>query len=251
MLEKEEQLLRKRISELAAVCYQRDIRTNTGFLNLNEQAIFHSMERSLPPVPTVLYGGFDTAERKIVCFLPSYEQDTENFPIDRLEIAPVNTRFSEELGHRDFLGALMGLGVDRSCIGDIMMTDAGCVLFCLEQMSEFLMRELKSVRRTAVCCRRAEGLSGFSQAYEEISGSVSSPRLDSLISLVFRLSRAKALSFISGEKAFINGRLALSAGQRLSGGEIVSVRGLGKFCYVGAGNGTRKGRMFVTARRYT
>ena len=69
MLEKEEQLLRKRISELAAVCYQRDIRTNTGFLNLNEQAIFHSMERSLPPVPTVLYGGFDTAERKIVCFL--------------------------------------------------------------------------------------------------------------------------------------------------------------------------------------
>lgn len=251
MLEKEEQLLRKRISELAAVCYRRDIRTNTGFLNLNEQAIFHSMERSLPPVPTVLYGGFDTAERKIVCFLPSYEQDTERFPVDRLEIAPVNARFSEELTHRDFLGAVMGLGVDRSCIGDIAMTEAGCVLFCLEQMTGFLISELKSVRRTAVCCRKAPGLASFSQSYEEVGGSVSSPRLDSLVSLVFRLSRAKALAFISGEKTFINGRLAVSAGQRLAGGEIVSVRGLGKFCYVGAGNETRKGRVFVTARRYT
>ncbi len=68
MQDKDEQLLKKRISELAALCYQRDIRSYTDFLTLNEQTIFHSMKRTLPPVTWLMGGGYETAERKIVCF---------------------------------------------------------------------------------------------------------------------------------------------------------------------------------------
>lgn len=66
--EKEEQLLKKRMIELAGLCYQRDIQTSTGFLSLNEQTIFHSIEKTLPPVRTCLTGGFEGAERKLLCF---------------------------------------------------------------------------------------------------------------------------------------------------------------------------------------
>lgn len=69
--EKEEQLLKKRMIELAGLCYQRDIQTSTGFLSLNEQTIFHSIEKTLPPVRTCLTGGFEGAERKLLCFLAS------------------------------------------------------------------------------------------------------------------------------------------------------------------------------------
>ena len=103
-MDKEEQLLKKRIMELAALCYQRDIPSYTDFLNLNEQTVFHSLERSLPPVRFLMTGGYEPAERKIVCFLPSYEEDTTNLPISILKVEPVHARFVEELTHRDYLG---------------------------------------------------------------------------------------------------------------------------------------------------
>ena len=121
MQDKDEQLLKKRISELAALCYQRDIRSYTDFLTLNEQTIFHSMKRTLPPVTWLMGGGYETAERKIVCFLPSYEDETADLPISILEAVPASPRFAEALTHRDFLGAIMNLGISRSCIGDILM----------------------------------------------------------------------------------------------------------------------------------
>ena len=250
MQDKEEQLLKKRILELADMCYRRDIRSYTGFLTLNEQTIFHSIKQQLPPVQAVLDGGYEAAERKIVCFLPSYEDETADLPIRILEAVPESPRFAEELTHRDYLGALMNLGVERSCIGDILMKESGCFIFCQEKMADFLSEQLTVVRHTPVCCRLAAQFEQAAPSYEEISGSVASPRLDSVIALVFRTSRSKVMPYIEGEKVFIDGRLASSAGAQLKGGEIVSVRGLGKFRYTGSGNETKKGRIYVYAQRY-
>ena len=250
MQNKEEQLLKKRILELAETCYRRDIRSYTGFLTLNEQTIFHSMKQQLPPVQAVLDGGYGAAERKIVCFLPSYEDETACLPISILEAVPESPRFAEDLTHRDYLGALMNLGIERSCIGDILMKENGCFIFCLEKMAEYLAEQLTTVRHTPVRCHITDHFEEAAQAYEEISGSVASPRLDSVVALVFHTSRRKVLPYIEGEKVFIDGRLAASAGTQLKGGEIVSVRGLGKFCYAGTGNETKKGRIYVNVKRY-
>lgn len=235
---------------MAETCYRRDIRSYTGFLTLNEQTIFHSMKRQLPPVQAVLAGGCETAERKIVCFLPSYEDETADLPIRILEAVPESPRFAEELTHRDYLGALMNLGVERSCIGDILMKESGCFIFCLEKMAEFLSEQLTMVRHTPVRCRITEQFEQVAPTYEEISGSVASPRLDSVIALVFHTSRSKVMPYIEGEKVFIDGKLAVSAGIQLKGQEIVSVRGLGKFRYTGTGNATKKGRIYVYALLY-
>lgn len=154
--EKEEQLLKKRMIELAGLCYQRDIQTSTGFLSLNEQTIFHSIEKTLPPVRTCLTGGFEGAERKLLCFLASYDDEEFGLPIAVLEVIPANLRYSEALTHRDYLGALMNLGIERSCIGDILMKENGCCVFCQEKMADYLCQELTMVRHTSVICRRAD-----------------------------------------------------------------------------------------------
>ena len=109
-MEKEELLFRKRIQELSRLSYERDIPVHTDFLNLNEQTIFFSLISSLSPAKYQLAGGYEMAERKVVCFLPSYEEEQTEYPFVCLSAKPVNPRFAEELSHRDYLGTLYASG---------------------------------------------------------------------------------------------------------------------------------------------
>lgn len=252
MADKEELLLRKRMSELATICYQRDITTCTEFLTLNEQTIFHSLRRELPPVPYLVSGGHETAERKIVCFLSSYEAETAVLPISVIEAGPANSRFSAPLNHRDYLGALMNLGIERRLIGDILMKETGCFIFCMTRMAEYITEQLLKVGNTPVQCKIVPNADlKIEQNYEEFSGSIASPRLDNLIALAFKTSRSKVIPYIEGEKVFIDGRIVASPGTSLKGGEIISVRGLGKFSYQGITTQTKKGRCYVTIKKYS
>ena len=248
--DKEEQLLKKRLTELAGLCWQRDIQTHSGFLTLREQTVFHSIERELAPVRVLLAGGYPQAERKMVCFLASYEEESAPLPIRVLSVVPAAPRFAQPLTHRDYLGAVMNLGIERSCVGDILAEENGCFIFCLEAMEEFLCRELTMVGRTPVVCTPAERPEQIAPRRQPVGGSVASVRLDNVIAMVFNLPRSRVAPYIEGERAFIDGRLETSASARLSGGEVVSVRGLGKFQYLGEQKETKKGRLYVRAEKY-
>ena len=117
-----EELLKKRFRELAEKCYRNNQYTFTGFLGLSEAACFYELEKELSYVPYTLFGGSDLCERVMLRF-GSQEQlsYTEEFPISCLKISPLSQKFGEELGHRDFLGALMNLGIERSTLGDILV----------------------------------------------------------------------------------------------------------------------------------
>lgn len=250
-MEKEEQLFRKRIQELAETCFLRDVPANTDFLSLNEQTIFQSISGTLPPVRFVLTGGSSASERKVVCFLPSYEEELSSPPFDTLQISPANRKFAEELTHRDYLGAIMNLGIERSMIGDILLKDGDAYVFVLKKMSRYVEENLTSVRRTAVRVTVSPGGGEeLSPEFEEISGTVSSIRLDSVVALAGRLSRTKAAAYIEGERVFVNGQTAVSPSRPLKEGEILSIRGIGKFLFKEAGGQTKKGRTVVTLLKY-
>ena len=251
-MEKEEYLLKKRLLELAGLCVQRDVPAHSDSLNLNEQTIFYSIIRELPPVPYILAGGFELAERKIVCFLPSY-MDESSFepPVSCIRFTPLNARFAEDLTHRDYLGSVMNLGIDRCKTGDILLNDNETYLFCLEDMAPYIAGEMTRVRHTSVkteICRPGE--ISYTPRFEEIEGSVASVRLDSVLALAFRCSRSKILPYIQGERVFINGKMAVSNSASLKEGDIVSVRGLGRFRYTGVRSETKKGRMFISVQKY-
>ncbi len=250
-MEKEEQIFRKRIQELAETAFRRDIPVHTDFLNLNEQTIFQMVSGALPPVRYELTGGFEMAERKVVCFLPSYEEVLYEPPFDCLKISPANRRFAEELGHRDYLGAIMNLGIERAVIGDIVIKEQEAFVFVLKNMSSYVRDSLTSIRRTSVIVTLCEDAGELLKPeLEAICGTVSSVRLDAIVALAGRLSRTKAAACIEGEKVFVNGQTVTNVSRILKEGEILTILCIGKFRFANVGGPTKKGRISVTLEQY-
>ena len=250
--DKEMRQFRKRLTELAEKSSRQNIYTFTGFLGMAQQDASHRMERELSFAHPVLFGGSDEAERVVVRFGSPEEMGYEvEFPIVLLKIEPLLQKYADTLGHRDFLGALMNLGIDRGTLGDIFIRDNCGYLFCLESIADFIQEELGRIRHTDVRCGRAapeEVLEKKEKTRLELN--VSSERADVVIAALYRLSRTESLAFFRGQKVFVNGRLCENNGCYLKKDDVVSVRGKGKFFYGGVERETRKGRLGVTVFVY-
>ena len=247
--DKEIELCKKRYMELANVTYYKGYATFTDFLSLSEQSAFFEIVQQLPDISYIFWGGTELAERKILCF---YTEQflIEQFPISILQITPSNIKFSENLTHRDYLGAIMNLGIERCKIGDIMINDNSAYVFVDTNMKDYIANSLEKVKHTNVKCIETELQITLEPKYKEVCGSVSSVRLDSVIALAFQSSRSSMLSMISGGKVFVNGRMITSNSYRLNEGDIVSVRGKGKFIYQEEKSLTKKGKIKIVLKKY-
>ena len=114
-------LFKKRMTELSKKAYYRGILTFSDFLDLNEQTMLQSLSLKDTGVSVKLWGGYETAERQMAAFVPDAFCCEEDYPLSCLRIQPLNRKFSDKLTHRDYLGAILNLGIDRSKIGDILM----------------------------------------------------------------------------------------------------------------------------------
>ena len=248
---KEEQQLEKRFLELGELAYQRGTAVYSDFLNLNELNIFQETRPKLSYLVTESFGGYELAERQIAVFRPEAPLFCTEPPISCLKLAPLQEKFAEELTHRDYLGAVLNLGLDRSCLGDILVEGSHAYLFCLERMAPFICDNLTRVRHTTVYVRQVEAEDfHYEPRYKEVTGTVASVRLDRLLSLAFGSSRSSLTGLIEGGKVFVNGKLVTSNGYQPKEGDLVSVRGLGRFRFQGSGGQSRKGREYVTLLRY-
>lgn len=241
----------KRIRELANLSYQRDIVTFSDFLNLNEQNMVNSLKQQFPQVVMETFGGYENAERQMVAFHPDALAFTWEYPVDCLKIEPKALKFSEPLGHRDYLGALLNLGIDRSVIGDILVQENVAWFFCHNKMTGFFLENLCRVRHTNILITKVEDPDEFPiPKLEAVSGTCASVRLDALIALAFKASRSSMISFIEGGQVFVNGKLITSNGYEPKEGDIISVRKKGRFIFDGVSHQTKKGRCSVRILRY-
>lgn len=272
-------LLVKRIRELAALADRRSCVTFSDFLNLNEQNILHQTIQKFSWIKGETFGGYEGAERRIAAFVPDdsfyakYKtgqsssgrtsalsgvqgDDRRNlaesmYPIACVRVEALNMRFAEDLSHRDILGALMNLGIDRAKTGDIAKDGDSWYLFCHESLAPMICDELTRIRHTSVSCSVCS-LSEFhyTPKTETVRGSVASVRLDSTMALAFHASRSSLLSLIDEGKVFVNGKLITTNAYALREEDIVSVRGLGRFRYKGVLGQTKKGRCMVEIEKY-
>lgn len=267
-MNKEETLLQKRLIELSRTAYIRGIVTFSDFLNLNELNILHTTPKHQFQSQYVTYGGYGLSERQMVAFLPdalyafpdwdgfggdSARQckDALQYPIRILRIGPQNQKFCEELTHRDYLGAVMNLGIERCKLGDIMVDGNHALLFVREELADYVREHLTRIRHTSVIVSVSQDLpDDYEPKYEEIKGTVASIRLDTVLSLAFPLSRSKITAYIEGGKVFVNGKLVTSNGYRLKEGDIISVRKMGRIVYDGIMKETKKGRYLTAVRKY-
>jgi len=198
-----------------------------------------------------LTGGYENAERKILAAGSSAEAGEAEAPVCVIEVRPKSEKFAEELSHRDYLGAVLRLGLERSVIGDILVRDKRAWIFCLDHAAEVVTSGLNQVRRTAVTAERVPAdVPELQVRYIPQRLNVASERLDAVTAAFTGLSRGQADRLFGAEKVFVNGRPVTDRSARLKEGDILSVRGFGKAVYDGIEHETKKSRLWVSLRRY-
>ncbi len=249
--EKEEAVFRRRIQDLAALAEKRNCILYSDFMNLYEQNILYDMTQKFFRFHGETFGGYAEAERRMAAFVPLDTDLEPDWPIACIRIEPLLQKFAEKLSHRDILGALMNLGIDRAKTGDIAVREKEAFLFCCEPLAEMICGELTRIRRTSVRCSLCDSRDfSYTPALEKVRGSVASIRLDAVMALAFGASRSSLISLIEHGSVFVNGRLVTSNAFTLKSGDLVSVRGYGRFRYCDAAGQSKKGRTWVEIEKY-
>ena len=235
--------LKKRSDERGIIIY-------TEFLGLSEQNLLYSHASDIGINEPVLFGGFDFSERKLCVFDGSQGYMDVKYPIVVLRITPLSGKFTESLTHRDFLGSLMGLGIKRETLGDIYLNESTAYLICLDSISDFIKENLISVKHTRVNVTESDFNIDYQPEITEIQKSVSSLRIDAIISAAVNTSRGTAQELIASKKVFINGREIMKDSREVNEGDIITVRGTGRFRFKSVDNVSRKGRTIITIVKY-
>lgn len=245
-----EKLFVNRLKDLSAQAERSGRYTYSAFLNYDEQNELRQTERELTAVK--LFGGAKGCERVIARFGSAEDIGyDENFPIVLLKAEPLMQKFADYLTHRDILGALMSLGIDRSTTGDIILKDNIAYIFCLNRTADFICDNLTKIKHTDIKCSIAEKLPDCELYHtENVLINTASERLDCLISSLYKISRNKTNLLFSGEKVFINGKQCLNNSVIPKEGDIISVRGYGRFIFNGKERTTKKGREYISVSEY-
>ncbi len=251
---KEEQFFLKHMTDLMNQAYITQRPVVSSFLNLYEQSLLYTilaspnsataMQYDIPDIDCEMWGGYADAERKRILFSNRIEK--KYFKICVLHISSKYPKFASEMNHRDFLGAILNLGIKRETIGDILVEDQHAYVICHEDIADFIIEELKYVKRTAVQCEKFDTLpDSYTPRIRSEHSIVASLRLDCVIATAFHLSRKEAQQKIEKEFVFVDSRLIHSCNVTLKEGQVISVRGYGKFILRTIGGNTKKGRMNI------
>ena len=248
----EDKILKNRIMDLAKSSYNQNRYTFTSFLSIDELLIVDQMSSELKFVDYSLFGGHEICERQVLRFGSfdslGYEED---YPITILLVEPLIDKFSDDLGHRDFLGAIMNLGIKRNVLGDIVVKGNKAYVFCLDEIADFIIKELTRIRHTSVKISRVSAdIDDLKKELIDVEVLVSSPRFDAIVASICKLSRNHALDLFKAKKVLLNNRICENNSMTLKEGNVISIRGYGKYIYNGEGGKTRKDRVYVKLSRY-
>lgn len=247
----EDDLLR-RAADLAARCERRGCVTHTLFLTPAECAALERRDSRGTDARLLLHGGYDGAERRVGFFLPDWMEEADFDPADYLCALEGVAAFGAP-GHRDWLGAVLALGIGREWLGDILPDGSRAVLFCLPSVRQHLLLNLDKVGRCGVKLRELSlsEIAPPERAMEERAFSVQSPRLDAVCAGAFRLSRSAAAQAIAAGLVSLNYEVCVKPDALIRDGDTLSLRGKGKAAVLDAGSReSKKGRHFVLIGLY-
>lgn len=251
-MDKETAVLKKHLLDLADQSYQNNMFTFSAFLSLHEQQLVEEIRKENAFVRMTLDGGHADCERRMVRFGDKEELGyEEEFPIRCVKIEPLIEKFADVLTHRDFLGAVMNLGIERNTIGDIFVEGKSAYLYCHQKIAEYLLAELDQVKHTHVKCRVVdpkEEMPAAKTVEKEVL--VSSARIDGVISKVYNISRTDSLELFRTGKVFVNGKLMENNSYVLHAGDHVTARGFGKFIFKEEICRTKKEKLRILIEKY-
>jgi len=239
-------MLFARVDDTADICRRTNKCKYMGFLS-GEQAVAVKNYLEKRNVKFNLFGGYCGAERVMLGCFPDWAEGTE-FPISAVTF---KYRKIDNLSHRDFLGSLMGLGITREKVGDILIEEGRAVAFLDEDIVNFVISQLEKIGRTGVTVSLGfEGELPIGDKLTESSTTVASARLDCVVSAISGLSRGVATEKISQGLVSVNSFVTEKITYSVSEGDIITVRGKGKFIISSLDGRTRKNRVVLNYKKY-
>ena len=220
-----------------------------GFLSEEEAALCSDRLKSERKLQFCFFGGYAEAERKVLGFFPDFLEPKESlFPLQALTFT---YRTEAALSHRDFLGSLMALGIERSIVGDILPGEGSCIVFVRAELADYIIQDLQKIGREGVKITRGMDVPlPDAHTFETLSGVIASERLDCMVAFLCRTGRSQAAELISSGSVAKNHRETLSVSDKLREGDVLSIRKHGKFIIDRLGPLTAKGRLTVMCRKY-
>ncbi len=246
---KEDEVLLAGIEDKISQCLDNYMVTNSAFLDMRQRTLAEALCRQHKGLRCCFYGGYEDAERTVAVFLPDYAELADHDPLALLRITQSGQR---ALSHRDYLGALMGLGIKREIIGDILVRENGADIVIIREMGEFLLYNYEKAGRTSL---KAEIVSIGEiivpeNRFEEKRDTVASLRLDNLVASAFSLSRGRAAEAVEGGMVFVNGLQTDKADRQIKEGDKLVLRGKGKVLLKAVGGVTKKDRISIVLHKY-
>ncbi len=250
----EDQILLARIWERFSAGIQRNIPVSSCFLSGREQQLAKTLlERGGMGEP-MLFGGTADAERKVLVYIPDYYDPRDYLYGEDGPVSAVGIGYSsyDSLSHRDFLGGLMGQGIKREVLGDLLVGEHFCQALVLREMAEYLTRYLTHVGRVKVDVQEIslQELQIPKKKVKVIHDTVASLRLDAVIASGFGQGRNAAVACIRGGRVEVNHRIVLKPDLVVSEGDLFSVRGMGRMRLVQVKGQTKKCRIAIVMERY-
>ena len=250
-----DELVKAKVEDRISQCRDGWYVTSTGLLDSHEQAItLSAVRQGSAGVRTLMYGGYEGAERRMLVCIPAEIPMTDEEAVSGLlEVLRVEKpAISRELSHRDYLGSMLGLGIDRSVTGDILVRDDGADIIIMPEIADFLIQEYKQVGRTNIKTSTVpiEELIIPNARIEVIKDTVNSLRLDNVIASAFNISRAKAAEAIRSGIVSIDHIECLKPDARLEEGAVLVLKGKGKAVLKEVGGESKKNRTWIIIERY-
>lgn len=247
--DKEDEYFAANIRNMVSAAARQNYTKFTLFLNDRMQYLAEDVLKACGCTRYVWNGGYEQAQRRMLAVYPDY-YDAEDvvFPIECLEFT---YRSTDQLTHRDFLGALMSLQVKRDVVGDIIVDAGRTVVLVSDVVAGHVTDSVRKIGRVGVTVQKTDvPVNGGAARYEELSGTVTSLRLDCLAALITKSSRAKAAALIQTGRAAVNYAEVLSPSVQVKPDDIITIRGFGKYLLDNDIFQTKKGRYRIIVKKF-
>lgn len=248
-LNEEERYLSAHISDLADHSRKTGVPRFTRFLTERERSVAAVAARANNANP-IFYGGYDGAARTLCGFFEgTYAEELPKEELFPLCAVTFSFRKSDKLSHRDFLGAILGVGLERSVVGDILVCEDHAVAFCMDSAKQLLM-DITKIGRCGV--KTAEGIAMAlpEQRFETLDRTVSSLRLDCIVGACVNTSRDRSAALVKSGQVSVDHMECLNVSAAVGEGAIISIRGSGRFRVSKIAGETKKGRIRVVIEKY-
>ena len=250
----EERILLARVLDKVELAQNRGVPAHTGFLSPAEQACVTDLLNACGHPRHFFFGGFEGAERQVCVLLPDWQEQEDWLCSSEETVCALRARFPKDAdpNPRDVLGALMGLGIIREKLGDILVGEGICDVLCLADAAHILLSQWDSVGRWKIKLQPIS-LSELEVKPPEvrvIRDTVATLRLDAVLSSGFSTSRGKAADLIGAGRVMVNHRECLKGDKAVNEGDVLTCRGLGKCVVKEVLGQSRKGRIMLVLERY-